>query len=66
MTVGKKTSPVKQIRAGVPQGSVLGPVLFNLFINDLPNFPGVTVGIYTDDTILYSSSHSVKLLESRL
>lgn len=66
VAVEKKDSSVKQIRAGVPQGSILGPVLFNLFINDLPNSPGVTVGIYADDTILYSSSRSVKLLESKL
>uniref|UniRef100_A0A914NTQ6 Reverse transcriptase domain-containing protein n=1 Tax=Meloidogyne incognita TaxID=6306 RepID=A0A914NTQ6_MELIC len=45
----------KPINSGVPQGSVLGPLLFLIFINDLPNYISENVGIkmYADDVKLY-------------
>ena len=42
------------LSTGVPQGSILGPTLFTLFINDLPNFTiKASVSIYSDDVLLY-------------
>ena len=41
------------IRAGVPQGSILGPLLFLLFINDIVNDIGSNIRVFGDDTSLF-------------
>jgi hypothetical protein len=43
----------RQIEAGVPQGSVLSPTLYILFINDMPQTPGVSPGLFADETYIY-------------
>ena len=50
-----------RVRRGVPQGSVLGPVLFSLLINDLPvSLPSsVSCSLYSDDLAIWSFSPSV-------
>ena len=50
-----------RVRRGVPQGSILGLVLFSLFINDLPaSLPSsVSYSLYADDLVIWSSSPSV-------
>ena len=49
--------------AGVPQGSVLGPTLFQVFINVLPDEVLSRIGSYADDTTLYSSLGKSVFLE---
>ena len=52
---GTKSSP-ETVQIGVPQGSILGPLLFTLYINDLPDYlEHCDVTLYTDDTVLFIS-----------
>ena len=44
------------VNAGFPQGSILGPKPFPLYINDLPDDVVCNIAIYADDTTFYSKS----------
>ena len=46
--------------SGVPQGTVLGPVLFLLYINDLPNSISSTVKLFADDSVVYRQIQRVE------
>jgi exonuclease III len=66
VSVKNELSSNRPIAAGVPQGSILGPVLFNIFINDIPKPCNAEIGIYADDTVIYHSSPQISCLTRRL
>ena len=65
--INNSKSDFKHISCGVPQGSILGPLLFLLFINDLPLYTNnVFTDLYADDTTLYDVQDSMEQIEKNL
>lgn len=50
-------SDLKTIYVGVPQGSVLGPVLYLIYTSDLPKMNNASIGTFADDTVVLYLRH---------
>ena len=59
-------SEVSSISCGVPQGSILGPLLFLIYVNDMPMAVKCDLFLYADDTCLVFQSKNVKDIEKQL
>ena len=59
MSIDGINSEQREIKFGVPQGSVLGPLLFLLYINDLAQATSFAAFLFADDTTLQSSSQNI-------
>ena len=64
--VNSEYSEYTPVISGIPQGSILGPVLFVIYINDLPEIIKSSCKIFADDTKLYSSPKDKDILQADL
>ena len=54
------------VTSGIPQGSVLGPILFTIFINDLPISISSHINYFADDTKIYNTTNNTTVLQDDL
>ena len=67
VSLGKELSDPCLITSGVPQGSILGPLLFVLFVNDLPIvLERCQIPMYADDTVMYFAASNAQEISSTL
>lgn len=63
---GTEYSAIYPINSGVPQGSVLGPLLYNLFTADIPTREDTNMGTFADDTVILCQHKNAQIATRRL
>ena len=66
MNVGKEYSSPGKLSCGVPQGSILGPLLFLLYVNDMPQAVNAELLLYADDICFIYTGKDIKTIEEQL
>jgi len=59
-------STYREMAAGVPQGAVLSPFLYNIYNSDIPRAAGSNLALYADDTAILVKSRNARLLTRKL
>ena len=66
VNIGKDSSSPGELSCGVPQGSILGPLVFLLYVNDMPQSVDCDLLLYADDSCLVFGDNDVNEIEKQL
>ena len=64
--IDDKLLSLRPVKYGVPQGSVLAPLLFLLYVNDLPNVSKFETTLFADDTTSHLAHHDFNILQQQV
>ena len=64
--VNGERSALDSVTCGVPQGSILGPLLFLIYVNDMPSAVKCDLYLYAYDSALMVSDKQINVIESKL
>ncbi|GBL68719.1 putative RNA-directed DNA polymerase from transposon X-element [Araneus ventricosus] len=64
--IGNSISEAKIMRAGIPQGGKISPVLYSLYVNDIPKTHKTLLGMYADDTAILAKNKNHKYTAAAL
>jgi len=63
--IDDRESDVQHIVCGVPQGSILGPLLYLIYVNDISTFTNAYILSFADDTSMYINHNDINRLYSK-
>lgn len=64
--IQSQQSTALSLSTGLPQGSTLAPLLFSIYINDLPSACNIPIQMYADDTVIYTHGSNISQVAKKL